>query len=106
MKDAIDKWLDLGVDGIRVDAVKHMSEGWQKNWLSDIYEEHPVFVFGEWYNGGTDNDTQMTEFANNSEMSLLDFRYANAVRESVATEKMSMKELYNVMVDEIGGAHS
>ena len=36
LKDSIDMWLDLGVDGIRVDAVKHMPMGWQSNWLSSI----------------------------------------------------------------------
>ncbi len=99
LKDAIDKWLDLGVDGIRVDAVKHMPEGWQKNWLSSIYENHNVFVFGEWFNGGTSNDTDMTSFANKSGMSLLDFRYANAVRNAMGSESSTMKDLYQVMVD-------
>ena len=94
LKDAIDKWLDLGVDGIRVDAVKHMPEGWQKNWLSSIYENHNVFVFGEWFNGGTSNDTDMTSFANKSGMSLLDFRYANAVRNAIGSESMKMTDLY------------
>ena len=47
MKDAANKWLNLGVDGIRVDAVKHMPQGWQTNWLSSLYEKHNVFVFGE-----------------------------------------------------------
>ncbi|MBQ1326593.1 MAG: IPT/TIG domain-containing protein [Eubacterium sp.] len=98
LKDAIDKWLDMGVDGIRVDAVKHMPQGWQTNWLSDIYEEHDVFVFGEWYNGGTANDPEMTNFANNSGMSLLDFRYANAVRNAIGEESSSMQDLYDVMV--------
>lgn len=99
LKDAIDKWLDLGVDGIRVDAVKHMPEGWQKNWLSSIYENHNVFVFGEWFNGGTSNDTDMASFANKSGMSLLDFRYANAVRNAIGSESMKMTDLYQVMVD-------
>ena len=99
LKEAIDKWLDYGVDGIRVDAVKHMSMGWQTNWLSSIYEDHSVFVFGEWYNGGTGNDSQMTTFANESGMSLLDFRYANAVRNALGTESATMKDLYQVMVD-------
>jgi glycosidase len=99
MKDAADMWLDLGVDGIRVDAVKHMSEGWQKNWLSSLYEEHEVFVFGEWFNGGTANDAEMTSFANESGMSLLDFRYANAVRSAIGTESSTMVDLYEVMVD-------
>ncbi|MEE1306001.1 MAG: alpha-amylase family glycosyl hydrolase [Agathobacter sp.] len=99
MKEAIDQWLDYGVDGIRVDAVKHMSMGWQTNWLSNIYEQHSVFVFGEWFNGGTGNDSQMTNFANKSGMSLLDFRYANAVRNALGNDSGTMKDLYQVMED-------
>lgn len=97
LKDAIDKWLSLGVDGIRVDAAKHMSEGWQKNWLESVYTDKPVFVFGEWYNGGTANDTEMTEFANDSGMNLLDFRFANAVRNTLGTGSSTMKDFYNVI---------
>lgn len=44
LKDAIVSWIDYGIDGIRVDAVKHMSLGWQKNWLSYIYEKTGIFV--------------------------------------------------------------
>lgn len=99
LKDAANTWLDMGVDGIRVDAVKHMPMGWQTNWLSDIYQKHSVFVFGEWFNGGTGNDPQMTNFANTSGMNLLDFRYANAVRNTIATESSTMKSLYQVMED-------
>lgn len=99
MKDAIDQWLDMGVDGIRVDAVKHMPAGWQTNWLSSIYQEHNVFVFGEWFTGGTGNDGDMTTFANNSGMSLLDFRFANAVRAAVGEKSMSMEDFYQVVVD-------
>lgn len=99
LKDSIDMWLNLGVDGIRVDAVKHMPMGWQTNWLSDIYEKHEVFVFGEWFNGGTDNDAEMTKFANESGMSLLEFRLANAIRGACGNLSMSMQDLYNVMVD-------
>ncbi|WP_455715950.1 alpha-amylase family glycosyl hydrolase [Anaerosporobacter sp.] len=97
MKEAIQKWLDLGVDGIRVDAVKHMSLGWQKNWLSSIYSYKPVFVFGEWFNGGVTADTQMTQFANTSGMSLLDFRFANAVRNALGSKSATMKDLSSVI---------
>lgn len=103
LKDAIDMWLDLGIDGIRVDAVKHMPMGWQSNWLSSIYEEHETFVFGEWFSGSTANDSEMTGFANESGMSLLEFRLANAIRNSLGSGTMSgtmsMQELYSVMVD-------
>ncbi len=98
MKDAIDLWLDMGVDGIRVDAVKHMAEGWQKNWLSDIYEDNPVFVFGEWFTGSTGKDGQMESFANNSGMSLLDFRFANAVRNAFSGAG-TMTDLNQVIED-------
>lgn len=99
LKDAINLWLDYGVDGIRVDAVKHMPMGWQSNWLSSIYEHKPVFVFGEWFNGGTSADSEMDCFANESGMSLLDFRFANAVRGALGSLTLSMQELYEVIVD-------
>lgn len=99
LKDSIDMWLELGVDGIRVDAVKHMPMGWQSNWLSAIYEEHETFVFGEWFSGSTGNDSEMTGFANESGMSLLEFRLANAIRNTLGSGTMSMQDLYSVMVD-------
>jgi glycosidase len=97
MKDAVNKWLSLGVDGLRVDAVKHMEPGWQKNWLSNIYTHKPVFVFGEWFNGGTSSDSQMDSFANNSGMSLLNFRFANAVRNTLGSDNSTMKDLDSVV---------
>jgi hypothetical protein len=97
MKDAVKKWLNMGVDGLRVDAVKHMPAGWQKNWLSSIYTNKPVFVFGEWFNGGISSDAQMDSFANNSGMSLLDFRFANAVRNALGSDNSTMKDLDRVV---------
>lgn len=97
LKDAIDTWIDMGIDGIRVDAVKHMPYGWQKNWLSHIYEKTGIFVFGEWFSGGTENEIDMTKFANNSGMSLLDFRFANAIRNLYSNKNFNMEEFYNVV---------
>lgn len=98
LKDSVKMWLDRGVDGIRVDAVKHMPMGWQSNWLSSIYAHKPVFVFGEWFNGGTDRDPEMDYFANESGMSLLDFRFANAVRNALGNQTMSMRDFYNTVL--------
>ncbi len=97
MKEAVEQWLNMGVDGIRADAVKHMPEGWQKNWLSGIYEENPVFVFGEWFTGGTGSDAQMEKFANESGMSLLDFRLANAIRGALGNDSITMVDLHSVI---------
>ncbi|MED3484591.1 alpha-amylase family glycosyl hydrolase [Bacillus toyonensis] len=80
-KEAIKLWLDQGIDGIRVDAVKHMSYGWQKSWLNSIYNHRPVFIFGEWYINPNEYDHRNIHFANNSGMSLLDFSFAHKVRE-------------------------
>jgi glycosidase len=80
-KAAIKLWLDQGIDGIRFDAVKHMPFGWQKNLMSYIQGYKPVFSFGEWYLGTGETDPQNTYFANESGMSLLDFRYAQKVRQ-------------------------
>lgn len=41
----------------------------------------------------------MTNFANKSGMSLLDFRYANAVRNALGNDSGTMKDLYQVMED-------
>lgn len=80
-KDAIKVWLDMGIDGIRVDAVKHMPLGWQKSWMASIYGYEPVFTFGEWFLGTNENDPNNVYFANESGMSLLDFRFAQKVRQ-------------------------
>ncbi|WP_407669436.1 alpha-amylase family glycosyl hydrolase [Paenibacillus ehimensis] len=80
-KEAIRTWLDLGIDGIRVDAVKHMPFGWQKNWMASIYNTKPVFTFGEWFLGTNEVDPANHHFANESGMSLLDFRFGQKVRQ-------------------------
>lgn len=80
-KDAIKAWLDLGIDGIRFDAVKHMPFGWQKNLMSYVHGYKPVFSFGEWFLGEGEVDGANHYHANNSGMSLLDFQFAQKVRQ-------------------------
>lgn len=92
-KDAIKLWLDMGVDGIRVDAVKHMPEGWQKSWMSSIYDYKPVFTFGEWFLGSSASDADNTRFANTSGMSLLDFRFNHEVRNVFRNNSSTMYAL-------------
>ncbi len=97
MKDSADMWIGLGVDGIRVDAVKHMSYGWLKNWLGSIYSREGVFTFGEWYYGGITNDAEFSNFTNTSGMSLLDFRFANALRNALGSKTGTMEDLSSVV---------
>ncbi|MBY6036685.1 IPT/TIG domain-containing protein [Fictibacillus nanhaiensis] len=81
MKAAIKQWLDMGIDGLRVDAVKHMPFGWQKTFMDTIYAHQPVFTFGEWFLGENEVDQNYYDFANKYGMSLLDFRYGQKLRQ-------------------------
>ncbi|MDR9853901.1 alpha-amylase family glycosyl hydrolase [Paenibacillus sp. VCA1] len=81
LKDAIKMWLDLGIDGIRMDAVKHMPFGWQKSFMATVNNYKPVFTFGEWFLGVNEVSPENHQFANESGMSLLDFRFAQKVRQ-------------------------
>ena len=78
-----------------------MSLGWQKNWVSDIYDYKPVFIFGEWFHSATTSEANMEYFANESGMSLLDFRYNTAIRDALAnstTSGYSMVDFHNTMM--------
>lgn len=97
LKDAINMWLNTGIDGIRMDAVKHMPEGWQKNFVDNVYDHKQVFTFGEWFLGKREVDPKNVEFANNSGMSLLDFRYAQKVREVLRDGSDNMYGLNEVI---------
>jgi glycosidase len=81
LKDAIKLWLDKGIDGIRVDAVKHMPPKWQKTFMDTIYNHKPVFTFGEWFLGADQTSQRYYDFSNESGMSLLDFRYGQKLRQ-------------------------
>jgi glycosidase len=80
LKDAIRLWLDKGIDGIRVDAVKHMPPKWQKTFMDAVYDHQPVFTFGEWFLGTGQSSQKYYDFSNDSGMSLLDFRYGQKIR--------------------------
>ncbi|WP_269633333.1 alpha-amylase family glycosyl hydrolase [Pelomonas sp. BJYL3] len=101
-KSAIQGWLDLGVDGLRVDAVKHMPMGWQKNWMAHIHGYKPVFTFGEWFLGVNEVDPANHAFANGSGMSLLDFQYAQRVRQVLRDGSKTMQDLHQTIVDTAG----
>lgn len=99
MKSAIKAWLDLGIDGIRMDAVKHMSLGWQKNLMDTIYNYKPVFTFGEWFLGVNEVDSNNHSFANNSGMNLLDFRFSQKVRQVFRDNTDTMYGLNSMLTD-------
>jgi len=99
MKAAIKVWLDLGIDGIRMDAVKHMPFGWQKSLMSYINGYKPVFTFGEWFLSENEVDPANHYFANRSGMSLLDFQFAQKVRQVFKDGTANMTSLNQMITD-------
>jgi cyclomaltodextrin glucanotransferase len=80
IKSAINSWLDLGFDALRVDTVKHMPLWFWQEFVSDLRRANPqTFIFGE-YGFGSPYDQRTVTYANDSGMSLLDFGLAFAIR--------------------------
>lgn len=84
LKDSVTTWLNHGVDGLRVDAVKHMSMGWQRTFADKALNVKDQFLFGEWYLGGYTDPlyADNVRFANQSGISVLDFYLNKAMRDA------------------------
>ncbi|MBI5536306.1 MAG: cyclomaltodextrin glucanotransferase [Deltaproteobacteria bacterium] len=86
IKGAIKKWLSKGVDGLRVDTVKHMPLWFWQEFVSDMRCHQPdVFMFGEWFLGGVYDPDSLT-FMRCSGMSMLDFSLRQAIEDALARD--------------------
>ncbi len=90
-----------GVDGFRVDAVKHITWGWQYALANAIYTNGDSFIFGEWYQANTNDPLyhDSYKFTNKSGMSLLDFPLNTAIR-NVFGSNANFSELDAVITQE------
>lgn len=84
MEDALDIWLARDIDGIRMDAVKHMTFGWQRAYNDNILEDKELFIFGEWYLGSYSDPLydDHVRFADESGTAVLDFYLNRAIRDT------------------------
>jgi glycosidase len=82
LKDSAILLQSHGVDGFRIDAVKHATWGWQYSFANTVYTNNDSFLFGEWYQGNTSDPLYRDsyKFANKSGISLLDFPLNQAIR--------------------------
>lgn len=92
-----------GVDGFRIDAVKHVSWGWEYSFANSIYTYGDSFLFGEWYQGNTSDPLyhDSYKFANKSGISLLDFPLNTAIRD-VFGSNANFSEIDSVLSTEGG----
>ncbi|HYE13439.1 MAG TPA: alpha-amylase family glycosyl hydrolase [Pyrinomonadaceae bacterium] len=101
MKAAAKLYQDHGVDGFRIDAIKHITWGWQYSLANSIYTYKDSFLFGEWYQSGTSDPLYRDsyKFANKSGISMLDFPLNTAIR-NVFGSNANFSEIENVLVAE------
>lgn len=87
LKGAIQQFLDHKVDGVRMDAVKHMpgpSGGWLRTFDDVVQSQSPHYIVGEWINDNPTTYQQSVRFANHSGMALLNFPMMFAIDKSIA----------------------
>jgi glycosidase len=88
LKSALLQFMNHGVDAFRLDAVKHVTWGWEYSLANAAFTSTsgPTFLFGEWFQGGFQGGADPRypdshKFANHSGISLLDFPLAFAFRD-------------------------
>jgi cyclomaltodextrin glucanotransferase len=80
IKSAIKSWLDVGVDALRVDTLKHMPIWFWQEFCTDIKRHKPdTFLFGE-YGFSKPWEERSVRYANDSGMSILDFGLCDGIR--------------------------
>ncbi|MFH8251342.1 pullulanase-type alpha-1,6-glucosidase [Microbacterium sp. B2969] len=80
--DVYDSWIDLGIDGFRIDTAKHVNfEFWQK-WTTQVLDyahahgKPDFFMFGEVYDA---DPTKLAPYIRDTDMnSVLDFTFQSA----------------------------
>ena len=101
LKAAAQLFQQHGVDGFRIDAIKHVTWGWEYSLTNSIYTYGDSFIFGEWYQGNTSDPLyhDSYKFANKSGMSMLDFPLNTAIR-SVFASNANFSTIDNVITQE------
>lgn len=89
LMDTYKDWVDLGFDGIRVDAARSVP----KPWLADFETEMGVPTFGEVFVGDVDYVAEYQDY----EWGVLDFPYFFSVREafSADTDMNALGDLFD-----------
>lgn len=100
LKSAVQQLQSHGVDAFRIDAVKHVTWGWEYSMSNSAFTYGPSFFFGEWYqNWGDTLYHDSYKFANKSGISVLDFNLNQAVRDVFASNN-NFSEIDNVVNSE------
>ena len=82
MAKIFEDWVDVGIDGFRIDTVKHVNMEFWKSWTTQVMDhahdegKKDFFMFGEVYDADA---TKMSPYVRNTDMSsVLDFSFQSA----------------------------
>lgn len=78
------------MDGVRIDAAKHIPPGWLTALSGFIHARKPAYVFGEWFLEAHGCTQDNAAFANGTGMSLLHFMFTHAIREAFMGRRASV----------------
>ncbi len=98
MLDAIDVWLDHGVDGVRNDATLHQSKAFRSVFASHVNSKKPVFQVGEYFISTP--DPKYDDYKSSPEetgINILDFEFANVARDVFGSFSRNMYDLKNML---------
>jgi glycosidase len=86
LKTAVHQFQSHGADGFRLDAIKHVTWGWEYSFANSVFNQVPSFLYGEWYNNNPSDPMfhDAYKFANKSGISELDFGVNTAIRDVFA----------------------
>ncbi len=103
LKSAVLQLQAHHVDAFRLDAVKHVTWGWEYSLANTVYSNAPSFLFGEWLLGNTSDPLyhDSYKFANKSGISLLDFSLNTAMRDVFANDA-NFSEIDSTLTQENG----
>jgi glycosidase len=80
--EATKKWLSLGVDGLRVDAIKHLFKDFTYEYEKEILKVKPdIVLIGEFFDGGMNDDWSVEWLARADRYTMFDFTLAHAIRD-------------------------
>ena len=87
LKSAATQLQNHHVDAFRLDAIKHVTWGWEYSYANALFNNAPSFLYGEWMQTNTSDPlyADSYKFANRSGINLLDFPMNTALRDVFAS---------------------
>lgn len=94
---AMKKWTKMGVDGYRIDAARHMPEGFILKLIKDLKKINPhIFFISEWFKAGARHKDAVA-FSKKTGSWLFDFEKMKEIRNIYLDGKINYSELKQII---------